>query len=161
MTEPRRVRASAVRGSRTASDEPNDLDDPVVQDQIMNPKPVIVKITGGDVTLYEFAARPKRKFTGFAIQVIAKAASINSGGMAGALSIIIGGVLADKFHDEFLPYVALAQFETGTQVTPAQITGAVKELEERCTAVDDARLFDALSEMHNVKDAVLALGPNG
>lgn len=161
MSVPVRPRAAAIRGAAPAPGEPNELDDATTQDKIMDPKPLAVKVSdGGQLGIYELAARPRHRFVGFALEIYADALRSDGGDMPRAVfSVRLAGVLSARYRDRLLPWVALALNPPGTEVTDTQLASVVKDLDGQCNEVDLLRLFTKLSDLHGVEEVLKDL-PN-
>lgn len=154
------ARNPGAAASNASKPEKTPLADPVVQDEILNPQPKSVVIAGKEYVLRPLSARQARKFNGFAAQVIndalaatATAPSTNNPSADKfVLANRISGIVAERYDERFLPFVALAAQPPG-DLSLETVHKLAEELLETATAGDVAKAFIVLYNQNTERRA--------
>lgn len=140
---------SVARGEEpTPQPQGDDYDDVSVQAKILDPEPGIVSIGGQEIRLYPLSAKDARRFTGLVAQVFGDAAG------EGSATARIGGVLAERYSERFLPYVARATSEKPGAISSEQESKLAREFDERASFADLARCFRVMLELNHVIEEI-------
>jgi hypothetical protein len=92
----------------------NPLDDPKKQEFILNPKPISVRIGGTEYMLHPLSAKRAREFGGLCDQVMAETVGAKSEATGPfPLTKRAAGIVAHRYGDYFLPFLAFATGEPG------------------------------------------------
>ena len=137
-------KAKRVKAAKGESPQPpSDFNDPKTQDEILNPDGRKIKFLDGEVTLYPLSAKWAMRFSGFSARVLGAAEESH-----GSSPIMrVGGVLAEMYATDFLPYVARALSRPDATVSEEQIASLVAEMNDKLGArslVPLAVAFDVL-----------------
>jgi hypothetical protein len=134
-----------------------DLNDPAVQETIVNPVPAEVTIGKAPVKLYPFAAKPSREFRDFLTRLFTLAGADDperKAPFSGRLVLILGNNKA--FAPEFYTWVARAEHEPGTKLDADAIAQRVGEIDESLWDTEVGRLFDALCAVNRIFEGMTA-----
>jgi len=135
-----------------------DLDDPVVQDEIMNPVPKLTELSYCSITLHPLSARMERKYHGFATSVLASAAqrrNVIGSSRVGTLQIKACLVEEDPLIDGLMYYTAIATGEPG-KVSEAEAAKLMIEFDNNLKIDDCLILFSTLGEITGFLDGAKA-----
>lgn len=140
----------------TQPEPKNDLDQPAVQERIMNPEGTPIKLSYGEIIVYPLTVREKRKATGFLAQLSADLLRVGARS-ADEFKLRVASLLMrrEDLETELLRTVAVACFRPGSFIDDAdraqKIIPIENELREKCEAVDIHTLFDVVGDLTKVE----------
>lgn len=126
------------------------------QEEILKPKSVKVELFGDEVELHPLPAKWSLQFAGFTARVMG--ASQESAGVFPLMRI--SGVLAERYSEDFLRYVARATSPTSLPVPEQQIDLLVAEMSEKLDASQLLPLAKAFLAITAQNKTFEALGVN-
>lgn len=139
-----------------ANEQQNDLDKPEVQERIMNPDGTAIKLSYGEIVVYPYAMRNKRRASGFLAQVFADA--VGAGARSrDELELRTASLLMrrEDLERELFRLAAVACFKPGSfkddEDQAAKTLPILAELQDRCTSNDVFAVFAVVTELAEFK----------
>ncbi len=161
MAKVQRIRAAA--GAQAAADaaeaakvEPTkttsrgvDLNAPETQQQILEPKPVIVTVAGAEIMLHPLPAKVARQFVGLVMQILSEM-QVRSSVPTSIVSRMSGVLIENaELTRKFSGYAARATFPTNVIPTAEQIVAEQQRIDENATFTELIVMFTHIAEMNN------------
>ncbi|MGH7756753.1 MAG: hypothetical protein ACREM8_10785 [Vulcanimicrobiaceae bacterium] len=129
------------------------LDDPVVQEEILHPKPLTVAIGGVQTELFPLSARRTRTFFGLFRQLIADSIPDGASTSGARLAVRLMGVMLQQYSDAVIEALASATAPAG-ELSAAQIIAKAQTIDAVITPPEIELAFNALVELTNVQGSL-------
>lgn len=121
--------AAAKKRAAAPASEPVSLLDPKTQESILSPEGIEFDLFGDQVRLYPLAMKYALKFNGLVLKILGASTEFLGENAVAR----IGGALAERYNEDFLPHLARALHRADERPSPQQIETIVAEIEAKMT----------------------------
>lgn len=146
--------AAAKKRAVAPASEPVSLLDPKTQESILSPEGIEFDLFGDQVRIYPLAMKYALKFNGLVVKILGASSEFRGDNTV----VRIGGALAERYNEDFLPHLARALHRPDENPTQEQIAAIVAEIEAKMNAKALLVFAGALLIMVSQNQSLEALG---